>query len=278
MNMSVHLRRGQYPGVDSDAPIGVFDSGCGGIGVLAECLRVMPSESFVYYGDTANAPYGNRTAADITRLTGLAVDKLSKIGVKALVIACNTVTGAAIADIRRRYTFEIIGIEPAVKPAVSSVGEGRALVLTTAATAAHERFRALCARFDSRKLILSPQNELAIFIEHNLFKPESVSEYLRGIFLPYRGDNVTAVVLGCTHYSLVKPAVERSARAVFGHKVGVFDGNTGIARRAASRVKPATARSLPPYVKILSSLTGCAYLFRDILLRLNTDFGGEIIF
>ena len=118
-----------------DKPIGVMDSGMGGISVLKELARIMPNEDFIFYGDSANAPYGSRTTEEIYQLTEAVVEKLLKKDVKAVVIACNTASSAAGARLREKYPkLPIVAIEPALKPAVISCPGGRVLVLATEAT------------------------------------------------------------------------------------------------------------------------------------------------
>ena len=125
-------------------PIGFFDSGLGGISVLRETVRLLPGENYLYYGDSLNAPYGGRTAEDVQALTSSAAEKLVASGAKALVIACNTATAAAIRKLREEYPeLPIVGTEPAVKPAVERHPGGRILVLATVMTLKEEKFSAL---------------------------------------------------------------------------------------------------------------------------------------
>ena len=125
-------------------PIGFMDSGVGGLSVLREAVRVLPNEDFIYFGDSANAPYGTRTVREIRELTFKAVEKLMEYDIKALVVACNTATSAAISELRSKYKdMPVIGIEPAVKPAVVCSNGGRIIVMATPMTLRQRKFREL---------------------------------------------------------------------------------------------------------------------------------------
>ena len=131
-------------------PIAVFDSGMGGVSVLRELVRLMPEEDYLYYGDSANAPYGTRSVDDVRALTLRRIGALYDRGIKAAVIACNTATSAAVSLLRERFSdIPIIGMEPALKPAVLAHPQGRVLVLATPLTLREEKFNvtagAVCA-------------------------------------------------------------------------------------------------------------------------------------
>lgn len=200
--------------------IGFFDSGIGGLTVLSECQKVCKNEIFYYYGDHARAPYGNKTERQIYRYTLSAMKKFRRLKAKAVVVACNTVTAVCIERLRKKFSFPIIGTEPAVYPAAKQGGE--VYVLTTRATNKSERFRKLCRRVDRR----CPQSVIRTFscgalagaIERNLGKKVDYTKYLP------KG-KPDAVVLGCTHYIFIKKEVEN----FYGCKA--YDGNEGIARR-----------------------------------------------
>ena len=129
---------------DRESPIAVFDSGLGGISVLRELRRQLPQERFLYFGDSANAPYGTRPTEEIRALTLKNAERLFSMGAKALVLACNTATSAAVDELRARYPEKIIiGIEPALKPAVDRHPNGKILVMATEATLRERKFAAL---------------------------------------------------------------------------------------------------------------------------------------
>ena len=212
-------------------PIGVFDSGLGGISVLAALRGVLPNEDFIYYGDAANAPYGDRSEAEVLALTLRAAEHLVSQNIKALVIACNTATSAAVTELRRRYAFPIIGMEPALKPAAQVCGN-RVLVMATQATLRQQKFALLLKTWSNIvKVNTLPCPGLVELIEGGGPDDPRILPYLKALLQPYVG-KVDAVVLGCTHY----PFVQEQIRTVLGN-VAVFDGRTGTARQLICRLK-----------------------------------------
>ena len=143
-------------------PVGVFDSGLGGISVLGEMLDVLPEENFVYYGDTRNVPYGDKRPEEVLRLTHLAVDKLIAMDCKAVVIACNTATSAAAGPLRQELHMPVIGMEPALKPASLLPGDGYVVVMATHMTLTQPKFQRLMERYklDEQALALPPYDLL----------------------------------------------------------------------------------------------------------------------
>jgi len=208
---------------DCDKAIGVFDSGLGGISVLAEAMRTMPGESFIYYGDSANAPYGTRSKEDIHKLTFAVADFLVSRGVKALLVACNTATSVAVRDLRRQYGIPVIGMEPALKPAVELDRPGKILVLATPVTLAEEKFRQLLARFGGEGKVQPVSCPgLVEIIENPASPPGAVAAYLKDLASGMGGQPVGAVVLGCTHYIFIRDEV-----AACFPEAAVIDGNRG---------------------------------------------------
>ena len=171
-------------------PIGVFDSGAGGLSVLKELVRLMPEEDFIYYGDSLNAPYGVKPLEEVRQLTYACAEHLFERGVKEIIIACNTATSAACKIMRGMYPdLPLVGIEPAVKPAAQNHrGEKVAVILE------------------------GPELE----------------GYLKDVLKPCLQEGVKAVVLGCTHFPLVKAAIGK----VVGESVRIYDGGEGTARQA----------------------------------------------
>ena len=214
--------------------IAVFDSGVGGISVLRQLRKLMPGENYIYYGDSANAPYGSRTTEEVRTLTLAAAQKLTtEYPVKALVVACNTATAVAAAELRARYTLPIIGIEPAVKPAALLCDAPRVLVMATPLTLREEKFLSLVSRFSDRAEVISlPCPGLVELIEGGHLDDGEVDGYCRRLLTPYRELKIDAVVLGCTHYPHVRSVIAR-------HLPGaeILDGGEGTARETFRRVK-----------------------------------------
>lgn len=200
--------------------IGVFDSGIGGLTVLSECQKLCKNETFYYFGDHAHAPYGNKSPKRIYRYTLAAMRKFRRLKVKAVVLACNTVTAVCVEKLRRKFSFPIIGTEPAIYPAAKS--GGLVYVLSTKATNESARFQNL----KSKLAKLCPQSSIESFACEGLageIERAMGTEFDYAAHLP-RG-KPDAVVLGCTHYIYIKEKIE----SFYGCKT--YDGNQGIAKR-----------------------------------------------
>ncbi len=219
-------------------PIAVLDSGVGGISVLRELIRVLPHEDFLYFGDSANAPYGSRTPAEVLSLTRQNLSLLCERGIKAFVIACNTATSAAAATLRAEHPeLPIIGIEPAIKPAAFLFPNPRVLVMATPLTLKEEKFRALAAKYEDREEIIPlPCPGLVELIEAGLLDDsDAINRYLQELFAPYKNDKIDAVVLGCTHYPHIRGAIARHVPL----RAMIIDGGEGTARETHRRLSEA---------------------------------------
>lgn len=212
------------------APIGMFDSGLGGISVLRQALRFMPHERFIFYGDTLHAPYGTKTKEEVLALSERVVEQLLERGAKAIVIACNTATSAAAASLRAKYDFPIIGMEPALKPASLLHKDGIVLSLATPGTIAGEKYAQLVSMYGEGVVSL-PCPGLMEFVERDEMAGEALRDYLSQLFAPYREQHVEAIVLGCTHYVFLKEAI-----APFFPGTPLLDGNEGTVRQLMRRL------------------------------------------
>ena len=207
--------------------IGVFDSGVGGISVLRELVALMPGENYLYFGDSANAPYGEKTTEEVRELTLKNAEMLFARGCKALVIACNTATSAAIDALREKHPQKIIvGIEPALKPATDRFPTGKIGIMATAVTLREEKLSSLLERFPQAEVIRIAAPGLVEMIEEGKAEDEETETLLREILSPYIG-KLDALVLGCTHYPFVKPAIAKILR----EKTLLLDGSEGTARQ-----------------------------------------------
>ncbi len=215
--------------ITKNSPIAVVDSGMGGITVLRKLHRIMPNENYIYFGDSANSPYGTKTKEEIKNLTVDAVERLMKRGAKAVVIACNTATSAAAGYLREKYPdYPFIGLEPALKPAALSSKWPRVLVLATPLTLREEKFNNLMARFEGEaEFIKLPAPELVGFVERGEIETEEATEYLERILEPYADNKVDAVVLGCTHFPFARKQIQK----ILGEEVLVFEGSMGAAKQ-----------------------------------------------
>ena len=212
---------------EADGFVGVFDSGVGGISVLKHLVAELPHEDFRFFGDSAHAPYGNKTPDQVRELSSRIVSQMVGEGAKAIVIACNTATSAAAPLLRETYPhIPIVGVEPALKPAVLAGGSGCVLVMGTEMTLALDKFQRLEERWaDNAAVETVACVGLAARIEHGDLDAPDVTELLEGLVGPWRG-KADRVVLGCTHYPFVRDQIAR----VLGD-VRFFDGGAGTARQ-----------------------------------------------
>lgn len=212
----------------STAPIGVFDSGLGGISVVRDIVRMMPNEQVLYFGDSANAPYGTKTPDEVKKLSESIVENFAAEGVKAVVIACNTATSAAAESLRARYDFPIIGMEPALKVACDRGEHQRVIVAATPLTLREHKFAVLMERFaDQHTIFKRPCPQLVEIVESGkLDDHDLVMNTLHELFDEYDLDTIDAVVLGCTHFVFFRDYF----RELLPSHAAVIDGNEGTVR------------------------------------------------
>lgn len=210
-----------------NAPIGVFDSGLGGISVLRELVRLMPDESFLYFGDDANAPYGSRCEESVLSLTEAGVQRLLEQGCKAVVLACNTATAAAVVPLRAKWhDLILVGAEPAIKPALRD-GHTNIGVLATATTLSSRRFHNLAETVGKdTRIVPIPAPGLVELIEAREWSGPVIENFLQNLLQAPLADGVQALVLGCTHYPFVADVIKKVSGGL-----PLYDGNRGIALR-----------------------------------------------
>ena len=213
-------------------PIGFFDSGIGGLSVMLCAMERLPKENFIYYGDNANAPYGDRTEHDIQELTMKAGDFLAGKGVKTMVIACNTATSAAVKLLREVYNMPVVSIEPAIKPAYENCSaNGRILVMATKATLSQRRYHELVSRIGcADKLLDMPCCGLVELIERGDFESAEIDEYLAEKFAAVH-EEISGIVIGCTHYSFVTERIRLAAKGMLRGECAIYDGMYGTVRQ-----------------------------------------------
>lgn len=206
-------------------PIGFFDSGVGGLSVLREAIKLLPNEDFIYFGDSQNAPYGTKSVDEVKQLSFHASKLLLEYKVKAIVVACNTATSAAIEDLRNTYKdMPIIGIEPALKPAVELNRKGKVVIMATPMTLAEKKFHGLMEKYkEDADIVPLPCPGLVEYIEKGIVEGERVNSFLREKFSTLKGERISSVVLGCTHY----PFIKRELSKVLGSEVVIIDGSKG---------------------------------------------------
>ena len=250
-------------------PIGVFDSGLGGVSVLYELKKQLPNETFIYYGDTLHAPYGDQPPEKIKKYTRDAVDFLLEKQCKAIVIACNTATAVAVKELRSIFSFPIIGMEPALKPASLLQGEGKILVMATSLTLSQDKFLQLMLQYGKDALPL-PCPGLVECIEKENWEIDEINNKLINLLQPYIKQKLKAVVLGCTHYIFIKKMI----KVILGEETILIDGNNGTANELHRRLKISgleTSSQEKGTIHFYSSKTGkkCTDIMKKMLAFLE---------
>lgn len=221
------------------APIGVLDSGLGGLSVLREAIRILPGEDFIYYGDSLHAPYGTKSVEEIRDLTFCAAEYLLQKQVKALVVACNTATAAAIGELRETYPdMVIVGIEPAIRPAVLEGEGGEILMLATPMTITQDKYHHLLEKYEDQAVIRSvPCDGLMEFVESGVLSGPELDRYLEEHLKPYLNEKTETLVLGCTHYPFLKDGMlSYLERNGYGKRVKILDGSLGTVKELRRRL------------------------------------------
>lgn len=211
-------------------PIGVYDSGFGGLSVWRELRRMLPNESLIYLGDGKNCPYGGRSREEITAFATDAMERLVTEGVKMVVVGCNTATTAAVAHLRERWSdMPIVGLEPAVKPACLSSRTRRIAVLATEHSLQSEMFLATALRYAGDVEVVKVVGEGFVeLVERGAEHSAEAEAAVRKVVEPLLGMDIDKIVLGCTHYPFLRPLIE----GVIGDRdIAVIDSGEAVARR-----------------------------------------------
>ena len=208
--------------------IGFFDSGVGGLTVLHEAMKKLKQADYIYYADTQGVPYGEKSKEQVRAYVAKAADFMTRLGIDALVVACNTATSVAIEDLRQAYTIPIIGMEPAVKPAVENHKDKRVLVTATPLTLQEEKLKQLITRLDCGDIVdLLPLPGLVRFAEEAVFNENIVLKYLNEALGERDVSQYQTIVLGCTHFIFYKDVFKK----LLGSDIDIIDGNSGTIRR-----------------------------------------------
>ncbi len=208
--------------------IGVFDSGIGGLTVLKKIIDLLPNEKYVYNADIKNVPYGTKPKEEVKKYIKEAVNFLISQNVKAVVVACNTATSIAINDLRNSYSIPIIGIEPAVKPAVENKGSKKVLIMATPTTIKEEKMKDLLIKLNAQNSVdLIAMPRLVEYAEKKDFQSDEVKEYITKQLETYNLGDYSELVLGCTHFPFFKPILS----SIFPKDTKMIDGSLGVAKR-----------------------------------------------
>lgn len=214
------------------APIGVFDSGFGGLSVLRAIRAALPSEDLIYCADHAWLPWGEREIGCVRERARIVTGALVEAGAKAVVVACNTATAAAAEGLRREFDLPVVAMEPAVKPAVAATRNGIVGVLGTGGTLASARFSALLDRYGAgMEVITRPAPELVEAVETD--DPEQRRERIAAAVGPLIDRGADVIVLGCTHFPFLRAEIE----ALVGPDIAVIDTGAAVARELARRLE-----------------------------------------
>jgi glutamate racemase len=250
-------------------PIGIFDSGVGGLSVVVEIRRQLPGEDVIYYADTAFFPYGPKPAEEV-RARALEVSShLIESGAKLVVVACNTASAAALADLRRNLAVPIVGIVPAVKPAGQVTKSGKIAVIATEATVSADVFDELVDEFAEGVTVLRQAcGGLVELVERGEVDSPEARELLKHYLDPLVSEGVDVLVLGCTHYPFLKTAMGK----VVGDGVKIIDTGQAVARQVGRVLADnalASGRNDGGNLTILSS--GDREVLFDVIRRLDPD-------
>ena len=214
-------------------PVAVFDSGVGGISVLQHIHELLPNEHLLYVADSKYAPYGNKSPAEIQARCIKITDFLIANQAKAIVVACNTATAAAIDIMRERYALPIIGMEPAVKPAAAASRNGIVGVLATTGTLKSAQFAGLLESYGRNvKVITQACIGLVECVERGELQADATLQLVKKYCQPLLDEGADTIVLGCTHYPFLRPLIEQ----VIGNHVSLIDTGAAVARHLQKRL------------------------------------------
>ena len=252
------------------APIGIFDSGFGGLTVARSIVELMPNEDIIYLGDTARAPYGPRPIAEVREFALQCLDRLVAHGVKLLVIACNTASAAVLRDARERYDIPIVEvILPAARRAVAATKNGRVGVICTSATATSEAYDDAFAAAPEIELVTSVCPRFVEFVEAGVTGGPELLGLAQQYLAPIQAAGVDALILGCTHYPLLAGVISY----VMGPEVTLVSSATQCARAAyATLTELGLTMDQPRLAQRLFLTTGDADRFAGIGSRLIDGF------
>lgn len=256
--------------MSSPLPIGIFDSGVGGVSVLREIRRELPAERLIYVADSRHAPYGDRTPAFVTARATTIIEYFLERQVKAVVVACNTATGIAVDTLRATFpSLPIVAIEPALKPAAARTRTGVIGVLATSGTLASEKFRRLVDAHGQRvRLVAAAGTGLVEQVERGAFDTPETRALVERYVKPMVAEGADTIVLGCSHY----PFVERVIQSVAGPEVAVIDPAVAVARELGRRLEADAALAAHDATGSVEFLTsGDAAQVRAVLGQLWTE-------
>ncbi len=257
----------------NNQPIGVLDSGVGGLTVWKEIIKELPNESTIYIGDSKNAPYGKKTPKEIRQLASKLISFLLKQNVKLIVIACNTITVNGIDKLRQEFpNVPIIGTVPVIKAAVNSTKNKKIGLLSTEATAKSKYNRDLIKKFASNLMVITvATNKLVPLIEAN--NKLELKKILSKELIPFRREGVDVVILGSTHFPIIRAEIQK----ILGREVTVLDSGPAISRQVKRVLKANDTLSSARKTKHILYTTGKRKQFKEVTNLLVFDKGRTLI-
>lgn len=214
--------------------IAIFDSGIGGLTVLKQALESLPNADYLYYADTKNVPYGVKQNKEVINHVVTAFDFLSKKNIQIAIIACNTATSVAVSEVRKIFSFPIIGMEPAIKPAIMSNSGKQILVLGTSLTLRESKLDELIHSLDNKQRIHKcALDKLVVFAEQFNFESDEVIQYIREELTDFDFSEYETIVLGCTHFIYYSKVIQK----IVGSHISIIDGNEGTVNNLIKTIK-----------------------------------------
>lgn len=251
--------------MENNKPIGIFDSGIGGTSIWAAIHQLLPNEKTIYLADSKNAPYGQKSKAEIIALSIKNVEFLLKMDCKLIVVACNTATTNAIQELRAKYAVPIIGIEPAIKPAATNSKTQTIGILATQGTLNSELFHKTTEKYHNTKIIEQVGHGLVQLIENGKINSPEMKQLLHSYLTPMIEANIDYLVLGCSHYPYLIPKIKEILPA----HIQIIDSGEAVAKQTrnvlqekvgfASNEKSETLFYTNSNPKVLSEILGNKY-------------------
>lgn len=212
----------------NNKPIGIFDSGIGGTSIWKEVVKLLPNENTIYLADSKNAPYGEKTSEEIIALSVKNTEFLLSKGCKLIVVACNTATTNAIDYLRKNYTIQFIGIEPAIKPAALLSKTGAIGILATKGTLSSKLFEKTTKEYTKNITTIEQDGEgLVPLIEAGKLNSPEINQLLTTYLSPMLKFNIDHLVLGCTHYPYLIPQIKK----IIGENITIIDSGEAVAKQ-----------------------------------------------
>lgn len=230
-----------HQGMSTAKPIGIFDSGIGGLSVLSHIRDYLPAEDLIYVADNAHLPYGNKGHDYVNQRAHQITEFLLEQGVKSVVVACNTATAASIASLRSRFDLPIVGMEPGIKPGIAQTRNGKVAILATEGTLGSTKFQELMQRFSQQaQVLIQPCHGWVELVECQHPEGGNPTEIIEAQLTPLLHSGIDTLVLGCTHYPFLRERIAQIA----GRRVTIIDTGEAVARQLKSRL--ATEELLNP--------------------------------